>query len=114
MLLLLAVWVVGDDASNREPVTTAAAGLTLLFAFAAVWRFYAVPGALLTLGASIVAVFAPAFGPFWRRYPVVGWRGVAMLGGIVALDDAAQHTIGLLTPGEWVWQVVIQPLVTAT
>ena len=65
-----------------------------------------------TATAATIATVAPLVAPFWREYPVVGVRGVAVLGGAVSLDDAVQHAFGVLTPGEWVWVAVIHPLIT--
>jgi len=111
-LLTLAAWRVGDDEADREPVATVTATLGIVFGFALTWPFYAVPGAALTLAFATIATVAPLVAPFWREYPVVGVRGVAVLGGAVSLDDAVQHAFGVLTPGEWVWVAVIHPLIT--
>ena len=107
---LLVVW---DDRSRAEPWALLAALLGASFAFGLVWRYYPEAGALLTLAGLAVALVLPVAGPFWSSYPWVGPRGVAVLGVLVAADDAVEHAFGVVTPLDWFWRVwlagAIQP-----
>ncbi|CQH55248.1 uncharacterized protein HHUB_2206 [Halobacterium hubeiense] len=38
----------------------------------------------------------------WAVYPWY-WRGVALVGGLVALDDAVSHAFGIWTPLDAGW-----------
>ena len=104
LLALLAVAIVWDDAANREPWVGAAALLAAAFSFATVWKFYPVTGALLSIVALLIAVLAPMLLPFWREYALIGPRGVALLGALIALDDVAEHAFGIPTPLDWLWK----------
>ncbi|QLG27714.1 hypothetical protein HUG10_09185 [Halorarum halophilum] len=113
LLAAVALLVVWDDRSQVEPWALLVALLAGSFAFALVWRYYAVAGAVLTLAALGIGLALPIVGPFWQSYPWVGARGVAILGVLVAADDALEHAFGIWTPLDWFWRAwlvgAIQP-----
>lgn len=104
LLALLAVALVWDDASGKEPWAVATGIGLALFAFASIWPYYAEAGAALALVGVAVAIVAPVAFPFWSSYVWVGPRGLALLGALVALDDVAEHAFGIPTPLDWLWK----------
>lgn len=104
LLALLAVALVWDDAAGKEPWVGAAAIMLATFAFLTVWPFYPVTGAVLALMGVAVAVASPLVLPFWAGYDWLGPRGVALLGALIALDDAVEHAFGIPTPLDWAWK----------
>ena len=103
LIALLVVFVVADDYARREPLF-ALVGLTLaLFGFLFVWPYYPVTGAALTLAGVTCALGGVLWpGGIWAAYPL-RWRLVAVLGVLVALDDAVSHTFGVWTPLDGIW-----------
>ena len=112
LAVLFACWVVSDDLRRVEPVLTAAGALLALFGFAVTWRYYPETGALLTLLGAVVATVAPLVpGGTWSLYPL-GWRALAVLGGLVVLDDAVSHAFGVWTPLDAGWMQYLAPVVS--
>lgn len=110
LLLLVAVWVVSDNFPHREPLLAGVGGVLALFAFLFIWPFYPQPGATLTLFGVLVALVGVLLpGGVWASYPV-GWRGLALLAVLVALDDAVSHAFGIWTPVDWAWRAYLLPV----
>lgn len=113
LVATVALFVVWNDYRRAEPWILLAALLGAAFAFATVWRYYHVAGALLTLALLVVALAAPVVFPFWRDYAWIGPRGAALVGVLVSLDDAVEHAFGVWTPLDWFWKAwlagAIQP-----
>jgi len=98
LVLVVAILVVADDYARREPLLALTGALTALFAFATVWPYYHVTGALLTLAGLLVVLVGVCWpGGIWAAYPI-RWRLVAFLGVLVALDDVIEHAFGVWTP----------------
>lgn len=110
LVALLVVLVVADNYARREPVA-ALVGLTLaLFGFLFVWPFYPATGAAMTLAGVTLALVGVCFpGGIWAAYPLQ-CRLLALLGVLVALDDAVSHTFGVWTPVDWVWGAYVYPV----
>jgi len=103
LVLAVAILVVADDYARREPLLALTGTLLALFAFATVWPFYHVTGALLTLAGLLVVLIGILWpGGMWSAYPLV-WRAVAFLGLYIAADDAVSHALGWPTPLDLVW-----------
>ncbi|QLG61327.1 hypothetical protein [Halorarum salinum] len=112
LVTLVALLVLWDDARRSESWLLLAALFGATFAFALVWQHYAAAGAVLTLTLLVVALSVPLFGPFWRDYPLFGWRGVAIVGVLLALDDAIEHAFGWPMPADWFWKAWLHGAIT--
>lgn len=104
LLAALACWVVADDYPHREPVACLLGSVGAAAAFLLVWPLYPVVGAVLVLAGLLAVLAAPVVG--WGCYPV-RWRAVAVVGGLVGLDDWVSHALGVPTPLDWVWHAYI-------
>jgi hypothetical protein len=104
LMVLLAVWMVSDDHPGREPWLVGAAVLVAVGAFGLTWRWYPAVGAALTLLSLCVALAALCGRPYWAAYSWVGFRGAALLGVLVALDDALEHAFGWPMPLDLFWK----------
>ena len=103
LVLLFAVFVVADDYRQREPLVAIVGAVLALFAFATVWPFYHVTGALLTLAGLLVVLIGILWpGGMWSGYPLK-WRLVAFAGVLIAADDAVSHAFGVWTPLDAGW-----------
>ena len=103
LVLAVAILVVADDYARREPLLALTGTLLALFAFATVWPYYHVTGALLTLAGLLVVLIGILWpGGMWSGYPLV-WRAVAFLGLYIAADDAVSHAFGVWTPLDAGW-----------
>jgi len=111
LLALLVVWLVSDDYPGREPWLVATGVVTALLAFGLVWRWYPAVGAALTLLSLCVALAALCARPYWAAYEWVGHRGLALLGVLIALDDAVEHAFPVPTPLDWFWSEWLFPVV---
>lgn len=107
---LVVAWMVSDDQPHREAWVVVLSSLAALFAFALTWRFYPVVGATLTLTGLLVALFATVVRPFWWSVPT-GHRAAAVVGLLVALDDAVEHALGIPTPLDQFWRGWLYPVV---
>jgi len=111
LVVLLAVWVVSDNLPRQEPLAAMVGILLAGFAFLFIWRPYPFAGAVLTfagLGLATLGVLYP--GGVWSQYPLQ-WRLVALVGLLVALDDAISHGLGVWTPFDWAWNAYLLPLI---
>lgn len=104
LLALLVVWVVSDDYAGREAWVVGAAVLVAVGAFWLVWRWYPAVGAALVLLSLCVALAALCARPYWAAYEWVGHRGLALLGVLIALDDALEHAFGWPMPLDLFWK----------
>lgn len=103
LTVLLAVWVVADNYANREPLLAMVGAVFALVGFLLVWKYYPMTGAAMTLAGVVLVLLGVAWpGGMWAVYPWY-WRGVALLGGLVALDDAVSHAFGIWTPLDAGW-----------
>ena len=106
LVTAVAAWVVSDNHPHREVVVTAAGCLLLGFGFLLTWRWYPGTGAALSLLGCALMVGAPLVpGGEWAGYPLT-WRVVAMVGGLVALDDVVEHAFRVGTPLDSGWQYI--------
>lgn len=103
-IVLLVVWIVSDDRADREAWLVAVALLGAAFAFGPTWTYYAPVGAALVLLSLCVALVAVVARPYWTAYSWVGFRGAALLGLLVALDDALEHAFGWPMPLDLFWK----------
>lgn len=97
-------WIVTDDPIDREAWLVATSVLGALFAFGLTWRYYPPVGTALTLLSLGVALAAVVGRPYWAAYSWVGFRGAALLGVLVALDDAVEHAFGWPMPLDLFWK----------
>lgn len=111
--VLGSVWMVGDDVPGQEPWVVAGGVVVALVSFLLVWQWYPTVGAALTLLGLCVALGAVCAPGFWSGYAWVGHRGLAFLGGLIALDDAIEHAFPVSTPLDWAWTEWLHPMVQA-
>jgi apolipoprotein N-acyltransferase len=122
LVAFLALLVVWDDYREREPAITASLLGLALFSFLFAWPYYPVMGATLTLVATVLAflvilydgVLAPYtclpnppgwLDPKWEEY-ALKWRVIALVGVLVAVDDAVEHALGWPTPLDAAWSSI--------
>jgi hypothetical protein len=111
LVVLVAVYVVGDDLPRREPLAALVGALVALFGFALTWPYYPETGALLSFVGLLLALGEVLWpGGTWAAYPL-RWRAVALVGVLVAFDDVAEHAFGLWTPLDALFRVAIHPLI---
>ena len=110
LLALLAVAVVWDNRSDREPLLAAVGLGAGLFGFLSVWPYYPAAGAIMALAGPSLAVVAVAAGTLglsvgdsWDNYPRRE-RVAVVVFSAVALDDAVEHAFGWPTPLDTVWE----------
>mgnify|MGYP007116954982 FL=1 len=109
LLALLAIGIVWDNYTDREPLYAAAGVGAGLFGFLSVWPYYPVAGALLALAGPLLAIVAVllgtlglSFGGVWDDYPV-RMRIAVVLACLIALDDGVEHAFGVWTPLDAIW-----------
>lgn len=108
LIALFAAAVVWDDHRREEPLVVGAGTIFGIFAFVAVWPRYPSLGAALSV-VFATAVATAALRPAWvRRYPL-RWQVVALIGGLIMLDDALSHATGVWTPLDHYWRAAIRP-----
>lgn len=56
-----------------------------------------------------LAITAFGFGSVWRYYPVTG-SVMTIVGLLIALDDAIEHTFDVATPLDLLWGRFLYPL----
>jgi NADH:ubiquinone oxidoreductase subunit 6 (subunit J) len=107
-LALIFCAVVWDNNRYKEPLYSVIALSGSLFAFALIWPYYSVVGALLTLICLGVATTSLSTRDLWKEYPLK-WRILALLSIAIAWDDALEHAFGIPTPLDLLWKIVIHP-----
>lgn len=100
LLASLAALVCWDDYRRREPVVVFAGSAGAALAFLLVWVHYPVAGALLVLLGLLAVLAAPVL---WRGVYPRRWTALAVLGGLVGLDDWVSHALGVWTPLDALW-----------
>jgi len=113
LAVLLVVWVVSDDRTDREPWAVAVPTLAALVGFTVTWRHYPAVGASITLVGLCAALAALVARPYWSAYQWVGFRGAALVALLVALDDVVQHATGWPTPLDEFWARWLHPAIRA-
>lgn len=111
LLLLGVCWVVSDNYADQEAWVVATATLAALFGFALTWRYYPTVGAALVLAGLSAALLAVLTRSYWTGYGWAGHRGLALVGVLVALDDALEHALGVPTPLDQLWGRWLLPAV---
>ena len=104
-LVLATMW----NDSTREPWAAAAALVAVVFSFATVWPFYPEVGAavaLLGVGALAVAPARDYWRPKTRTLLAAYYVGV-----LIVADDVLEHALGVWTPLDAFWNVLLHPLV---
>lgn len=113
-LCIFAGAVVWDDHRDAEPLALVGGAVVALFGFAVTWATYPATGAAFTLAGVLVALLAVLFrGDYWGTVPL-RWRLLALLGVLIALDDAVSHALYPPTPLDQWFKAYIVELLPST
>jgi len=109
---LLTLWAASyawDQFTDREPLLLSLGVVAGLFSFLMIWRYYAVAGSVGTLLATAIATIGLV--RFWQ-YATRPAFWVAAFGVYAMWDDALEHTFGIWTPLDWLFEAYVHALIT--
>ena len=100
LVFLAAVW---DNYRNEEPIVVAILILSSLFGFIFVWPRYPTSGAIISVGAPVLAIILVITGYYiWNDYPIKYRLGIA-ISLLLSLDDSVDHAFAFQTPLDYAW-----------
>lgn len=112
---LLGCYVAGLTAAasgmalGRPPVVTLAGVGIALFAFIHLWYDYGLYPVLGSIG-SLLGLAVAFVGALLLDPMLLSDRVVVIVALLVAADDAIQHSFGIETPLNWLWDTFLWPL----
>jgi hypothetical protein len=104
---VLALWAATyawDRFTNREPAILTLGIATGLFSFVMIWRYYATVGSIGALAGTAIATIGLIR---FRRYASKPTFWVAAFGVYAMWDDVLEHTFGIWTPLDWLFEAYI-------
>jgi len=112
LLALVPILSVWDNYPRRDPWPVLTAVLVALIGFVLVWPTHHVVGAVLALLGTLAVILLPLRPMWWEHWPRPQ-QVAAILLGLVAMDDVAQHALGLWTPLDAIWKAGLRGVIHA-